>query len=613
MNKHRIGQSPDRVNECGGSATGRTPAWRGFFAQAAVITILTTISGAVTAQSASIPSVGDTVESSAGIGKRAATAAPAFGWEDWWRFHSVRLLGDHRTDGVARANATVDFAASPEVGDVLLQALLDGTPEEKGAAALALARTGDPGVLMDIVMALEKNGRDTALAQQFVLAMGVLGSPDVRPYLRSLILDQRFGRGALGAPETPVPTDIRATAVIAYGLLPIRFKDDVIRNIVFAPYENSSAMHWAACLALGLRSNDTNEAIEAALSPDLASFGPPLTDNAFVKHELADYLRLVARRDVEARSRGALLVSLARLCPEEPTVFEAAAGAVIGTDLELSRSAVLAMASLRPAKRSLVTDALWARVQDSATHPSVAGLAAISIGARAEDEDFTRLVRLMQTSRTMRPFVAFGLVEAVRYRDERRSRATSVLREWIESPAAGGDDIGAACLALGLLHDEYSVAPLQKIADEHSSDVARSSAALGLGLLGHADTESFGNLVKASGARRAQSIHDGALALAFSPDSEACRDLCAALKRGRDGLSLSGIARAIGHLRDPRAVEPLMTTARDGGARPIVRAFAIGALGLLLESPDADRLVRLRERLTTPFIGPELDLVVTQL
>ncbi|MGA0059274.1 MAG: HEAT repeat domain-containing protein [Planctomycetota bacterium] len=85
-------------------------------------------------------------------------------------------------------------------------------------------------------------------------------------------------------------------------------------------------------------------------------------------------------------------------------------------------------------------------------------------------------------------------------------------------------------------------------------------------------------------ARRPQRLRDAAVALGALGDHEAAELLIAGLRDGRPTLAqVASIATGLGLIGDRRSVEPLLALAADSSAPDLARAFAVVALGQIVE------------------------------
>jgi hypothetical protein len=503
------------------------------------------------------------------------------GWQRWWSERAFGVLAEYMKPEAATDQAA--WTAGPEVLEALRQALAEGTGAERCAAALALARSGGSGALADLVLALADAPADVQPA--LVLALGVLGSPDARPYLAGLARDTRFGRGTLGRSGTPVPVELRAAAVLGLGFLPVRARQDDIRELVLKGGQGLPVeVHWAACRALGLRIAPAETA--ALVEPPTGAFGPALTDAAFVEHELDAYLAVIDKKKIDPRARGALIASLGRLAPTDSRVRGAIVRALGADERPSIHGALEALTDQMPIAGDDLTAALWRGVKNPA-FGELAGWALLALGRSDSEADFARLCEQIQGPRSLVPFAAFALVEAAKREGERRMLATAALRRWLDAPVAGGDEAGAVCLALGLLEDASAAASLTARADFGATEAERAAAVVSLGLLRRTDPDDLSRVLRRLAPSDRYAQNAAAWACALTANDRTSSELCLALSRARDRFSLEGIAGALGLVRDPASISTLVRLVGDPKTSADVRPFALRALGLLFAGPLA--------------------------
>ncbi len=129
---------------------------------------------------------------------------------------------------------------------LLRRAMRTGPPDERVAAAVALARMDAPGVKGDLLGALDGATEDEAIG--FVLALGELERPHLRRFLEDIAGDQGVGRALLGR-EGAVPRRVRAVAALSLGLLGAT-ADEALLKLVFHPESTPPDVFLAASLAL---------------------------------------------------------------------------------------------------------------------------------------------------------------------------------------------------------------------------------------------------------------------------------------------------------------------------------------------------------------------------
>ncbi len=516
-------------------------------------------------------------------------------WERWWNESLYDVLRADR-----KALEPVDGLVLLDAMDLLRQALVTGTVEERRAAALALSRTGSESVVGDLVFALTDAPEE--VRSSLILALGMSGSEEARSYLDAFVRDSRFGRGVLGSRRQPVPQDLRCVAAVALGLLPAREACTAIHDILIDPAAHHPDLYLSAALGLGLQgagTPKTGRLRQGRFGPVAAAVNP-------CARNLGRYLELLDDAAVDSRARGALLDAMVAAAPREFGVLDKALDFLASEDVVLARSAAFALQRIGDQGRARALAGLWSRVADR-SDATAAGLALISIGRLADEEAFRKLVESRNLNPGLQPYQAVALAEASRNRPLRRAAALLCMRSMLDRAIESDQSsLGAIMLALGLLHDDGSLERFEKIAKSHDAEGLRAAATLSLGLVGggSARGELADDLVGLEG-EAGFLVHHGALALALSDGRASIDRLASILERRRDPYSLGGIARAIGLVGDPQAIPRLIKIAAGDDESPEARAFAIGAIGLLLERRDFP-MSRLRAIAPLPLASPIL-------
>lgn len=512
-------------------------------------------------------------------------------WERWWHESLYEMLRNDRRPTTAAADGLVRHDAL----EVLRSALRSGHDEERRAAALALARSSPEGVVGDLVFALSDSNEEVRTS--IVLALGLCGAEEARSYLDALVRDNRFGRSTLGSRRQPIPRDLRCVAALALGLLPPRETCTAIHDILAEPAEHHPDLYLAAALGLGLQ----GAAMPAADDRE-GRFGM-LSDGVNpCAARLKRYLELLGDETVDARARGALLGALMAAAPREFGVLDKALEFLASDKVVLSRSAAVALQRVDPEHRERALEGLWSRVADR-SDATAAGLALVTIGRIADDEAFRKLVETVNLNPALQPYQAFAMAEASRQRPLRRAAALLRLRSMLDRALVDDQSgLGAIMLALGLLHDDGSVERLEAIASGHDAEGLKAAATLSLSLAGGKVPmmdDLAGKLIVMD-RDAGFLVHNGALALALSRGADSIEGLASILENRRDEYSLGGIARAIGLVGDPKAIPLLIEIAENPKEDASARAFALGAIGLLLERRDFP-MSRLREIAPLPI------------
>ncbi|MCB9831792.1 MAG: hypothetical protein H6807_04885 [Planctomycetes bacterium] len=498
-------------------------------------------------------------------------------WERWWHESLYEILRSDR-----KRPAAPDSLVLRDALDLLRRSLAGGSLQERRAAALALARSGAEGIVGDLVFALPD--AEEELRPAIVLALGLSGSEEARPYLDALVRDDRFGRGTLGARRQPVPRELRCVAALAIGLLPPRAHCTVIHDILSAPADYDADLYLAAALGLGLQ----GAAVPEAGREHEGRFGTMGSAINPCARRLPRYLELIDDDSIDQRARGALLDAVLAAAPREFGVLDKALDFLASDKVILARSAAMALQRVGPEGRARALEGLWSRVNDR-SDATAAGLALVSIGRIADDEAFRKLVESQNLNPALLPYQAFALAEAARNSPLRGAAALLRLRVMLDRALEDEQSgMGAIMLALGLLRDDGSLDRMAEIAAHNDAETLRAAATLSISLAGGkvTGTELAEKMVQKNGRENVFLVHHGALALAVSNGKDSIDRLTTILESRRDEYSLGGVARAIGLIGDPAAIPGLMKIAGNPEESSEARAFAIGSIGLLLERRD---------------------------
>ena len=515
-------------------------------------------------------------------------------WQRWWHQRLYRVLAERCWAAKPRVQAAIEPLLYREVVAALRRKLEHGSDQERAAAAVALARTGHRGSASDLIFALERV--PASVKPSVVLAFGVSGVDECRTTLAALVKDSRFGRGAVGARRSSVPLDVRCVAALALGMLMPKQDDLTLHEILIKPTRHPRDLHLAACIAVGLQ-GDRRIHRQVATHGDLP--GKPIAAWSLCQVAESAYLKLLRQTDLDSSCRGHLLGSMARMLPQCEEAATIAEAWLTSDDVVLSRNAAIALGSLDSTdlKQRLAT--LWQRVRDRSDAAS-AGLALLSIGRIVDAEGLNDLLAVDNLNPALEPYLAFAITEAATRLKGVRKAAIIKLRVLVaESSKGDGLDLGAFCLALGLLDDQEASATFEEIAGGHAVDTVRSAATLSLGLLGKTSALATFWVGRAK-REEGYLVHDGALSLALGAGVEALPELMMALARRQDGFTLGGIARALGLLNEAAAVPMLLKLAGTKEGTRETKAFAIGALGLLLDREPGATLERLRDLVPLP-------------
>jgi HEAT repeat protein len=147
--------------------------------------------------------------------------------------------------------------------------------------------------------------------------------------------------------------------------------------------------------------------------------------------------------------------------------------------------------------------------------------------------------------------------------------------------AKSPDEVGALCVAAGLLGDSNSLESLQGHLERTSVEGTRGYAALGLGMLGERGAiAQIEDVVRAS-KYRPELLKQAAVALGLLGDKSVVVTLTEMLGRAESLASQAAIASALGFIGDARSVDVLVSMLENDALTETARGFAAAALGIV--------------------------------
>jgi HEAT repeat protein len=565
------------------------------------------------------------------IGPR-GRAAIASGWRLWWEANADAIRARHegrRTDtgtvfrdadasstNVGDAARRTRVAVEREILPTLRWAIADGPRDADclASAALALGKTtNDPADLAVLVDLLQTKTASPMAREGAAMALGLL---------RRTNEAERFdGRAIDGLRETlfavvddgKAGTRLRGFAALAIGLLGDQPSDP---SDAFAKDGRLAVRGIWTRLAKRWSSEDVPVALVVALS---------LQPREGVPGAVLDGLRdaclkgRIGREPVGPLTRAQAALALARLGEGESTGLFLGIARAHRHDLVLRRSCVTALGilapSLDPAMRTVAATGLADVLKFG--EPEVSGLALVSI-ARLLEADFASgssavadagagemLFRQLERGNAAnRPFAALALSLAARAEGRAtqlpsftslHDRAAHALREAIADEGESPDVRGALAIALGLTEDPAGALPLVQIAGRRGGNPAlRADACDALGLLGAPTPEVLAALRASVDVKGLDDVRRAAArSLGMLGDVTAVPLLLREITSGTSDHLLARAAIALGEIRDPAAVSPLVTIARNRATADTSRAVVLAALGLVGDLEPRPSLCRL--------------------
>ncbi|MCC6406386.1 MAG: HEAT repeat domain-containing protein [Planctomycetes bacterium] len=543
------------------------------------------------------------------------------GWQTWWRFHrdaylelkGILVARDPTTEGAgpsaSRSSTVIDAKLRPALQRALQSA---GDAELVRAELIALARTeaswgrGDGLSLSDAASFFLSQPKIRAVGEAAVVALGVRKDAASIALLNDLVLDTPVGRAAVGS--TVVDFRTRAFAAYALGLIgeangELTTRKRIARTLIDALAADSNApydLQLALLVALGL--------VPLENCADTPPEGSSEFGHLCRGTELSFLLDFVQDPSRHPRLRAQAVVPLARLAQtatlenldaiREALLVPLAPGS--RSPSEVRQSAIIGLGLLGDADR----DGLDREVRDALLRELARGerlergLAAISLArvagrpGRGEDsahgqaEIEAALFKELSAGRgSARAWaaIAFGVLERALVPQGRHVRidAAKPLRSWLTS-GRSSDEIGAACIALGLLRDPDAVEPLGTRVSRGDAQI-RGHAALALGLIGDATAREPLSAALAGASGEPELYRSIATALRLLGVRTVLDEIASAPRVENGPQAKVEAAMLLGSIGDARSIDPLVTWLSDSEEAPEVRRAAAWALGELAD------------------------------
>ncbi len=559
-------------------------------------------------------------------------ALPAFSlldWRFWWELNKDPYLDLHgKIDGAipekpcglgpSRARRPT-LEPSKKRLELMVVPLLERVLRENrdreitSSCLVALARIGGGKKLADLFRRYLPAG-DRVVSETAVLCLGIAGLEEALPDLLGIFRDRPGGRKLLGT-DGAVGFRRRAFAGYALGLLAWSSKNSETKARIFQAakeiLEKSRKENRDVCVS----------AIQALrlLHPDLSRPGQARTAFEAVRF-LLDFLKkgkgspLVRAHVPAALSKllGRERVKPGRISPAgriylssgaEWDLMRREAIDFLVNILEKSRphpflaqSCVLALGEMGSPRDGDLLRLLEGISERRTLRDLQAGFFAYislgHLGGAGSDEAVNYLAgRLLEKKRKMdQPWIALGLgvSQAERLlRKKRRSEKAIQALETAFQKTRNPVWRGAPAVALGLARDLDAGIPLRKVMNETEDDSLRGYCALALGMMSYKDAlEDLRNLLEEHGDVPFLLRETGMALGLLGFKSETSLFLEKWRKGARSEALLSGMAMAMGFLRDRRVLRPLLDLLLDKKLPPLSRAFAAVALGMVGDKED---------------------------
>ncbi len=524
-----------------------------------------------------------------GAGAISGSAMSTNAWELWW---------DHNKDPFVMRRTTARRTSSGSSGALtsrgrrsaagnedleLLRAQIiaamqqvlqqETDPELCDSATLALARVSAENLAESVDPDLRKGLLHDTLSVRTsaTLSLGVLGARRSLPLLNSLMADTSAGRAAMGGGS--VPWSVRAYAALSLGLINAPLAIEPLLDVARSAPASEREVRATAVTALGLMQCDDAAQVVTGL------------------------LSIVSDEKIDPVVRACAVTSLGRLgdIAALPALLKAfrddATEQVVRQSLAQALGILGSLRQTEPAA-SLVA---CVKKESDATTRQFAWIALGRLGARDGGPDLSQprdnLVTLMRNG-LLNPEhsadVSWAALAAGLFGAGQPAAAPALLAPLtrVYTGASDPSTRSACAVALGLCGADSMADLLLKDLVESTDASVRGYAAVSLGLLG--ETQAASAMVDLCKDR---SISDtvrqqAASAIAMIGDASAAPALLAELTESKSLEYASSMSRALGQLRDPRMIGPLIALAQDPGARVVARSFACVALGLVGDKLD---------------------------
>lgn len=499
--------------------------------------------------------------------------SPITQWETWWA--NNKYLHLEIADGMREATGAVTPGAGDAAGGasgdppkdaaevrterdslirealvpLFVESLTDDSYEVRSAAAIALGKTGDPAGVAPLQTAARKDGRQD-IRDAAVIGLGLLGQAGSIPFLEEELGDEKgttrhrsFAAFALGSIGGKAAAKLLVDAV--------RLPGGELRHRGDPPF-------FAACfIAMGFTGDD-------GVLPTLRAAG--------------------ADRAYDEQVRAFAWLAIGRLGDRTSLPLFVRALDDPGEKMELKRAAAVALGRVARATDAEAVAVLF-KTLHTEREPLVRHFAAVTLGTLADAAVCAELRKLLPASDDAdRAFLALALGIA---KDE---AAAPLLRKAL----AAERDVsrrGAYAVALGLLRDAGARAVLEAQVADHGAIWPQGYAALAIGMA--RITASAPVLRKELEATNDPRLRSNlAVGLGLLHDPAARTWFFDTLRSDGTLYERGGAAMALGLLRINEAVPVLVSILHDTKEKELMRAYALVALGILVDPADPPKLAR---------------------
>jgi len=562
------------------------------------------------------------------------------GWNVWWEFNKDAYLdlkrhvhaGDVLSGsddfflgfGERREGKDLLRPSERQIREKIVPALVDALAREDDfriqvSSLIALARIGEApspsgrSYLEEVFKRHLAHGHPE-VAEIAALSLGILGHDSSVDLLAELVNDSYDARRRL-VQTTEVPYRMRAFSAYGLGLIGSATESEATRarivDVLTRTLDDDDTatrdLGVACMVALGMVPLQTLD--PPAGAGDLDDL-PASTCRRSQLRYVRDFANRRSVEDLVRAHAPTTMVRLLRGLPAAP--YEEAKEELVrdwlpifrrgsGEDRFFIQSCVLAMGDLG----DLDDDDLDRRIRGKLGQPSdnftlaqARNFALISLGRmvgqpvdQLDVKNVERLERallenLRRGNTQLRRWSAIACALLSRELEDRGQAISPDLvrsvREGLED-AKSPEDVGAYCIAAGLMRDEGAkdlvLAKLQRIND----DQARGFAAVGLGLMNAREAVEPIQAIIRESRYRPELLRESAVALGLLGDKELVPELVDMLAESKSLAAQASISTALGMIGDSRSVDPLIWLLENDEVTGSARGFAAAALGLVAD------------------------------
>lgn len=456
------------------------------------------------------------------------------------------------------------------------------------------------------------------ISETAALSLGILANDASVELLTDLLNDSPAGRRAVGKNEV----DFRRRAFAAYGLALIGNKtasEEVRQSIVGTLAEvldssqSSTRDIKVACLiGLGLVPLST---IDAPANPDESVLPPNASRMAQIEYIRTYFLDYKKNHHLVRAHAPSALVRLLDGLPDDRL---ATLKSTIAKDLlvtigkrtntksksEIQQSAVLALGQIGDCDEDEIDQEIretLAGVAKVISDQQVRFFSKIALGqiggrtgtngdsAAGRKEVSSALQKSLANGNSAGRWAGIGMGVMGRMMANANETAPSELSRALRSEldkAKSPDDVGALCIATGMMGDIEAKEVLLEKLDRVTQDEPRGYAAVALGLMGTRDAIAPIKEIVLESKYRPELLKQAAIALGLLGDKALVPELTEMLKDAKSLATQASISSALGFIGDRRSIDPLIEMLGDDSLTGSARGFAAVALGIVADKEN---------------------------